>query len=41
MFDSLSSFQINPKALGSGTYGEVKLGRHISSLKSYALKIIK
>ena len=38
--NSINDFEIIGKKIGSGTYGEVKLGKNIKTGKIFALKII-
>jgi serine/threonine protein kinase len=40
MFYSLDQFEIASKSLGSGTYGDVKMGKAIKNKTKYALKVI-
>lgn len=40
MFFSLDQFEIASKSLGSGTYGDVKMGKVAKKNTKYALKII-
>ena len=40
MFYSLDQFEIASKSLGTGTYGDVKMGKSTKSKTKYALKII-
>lgn len=40
MFYSLDQFEIASKSLGSGTYGDVKMGKATKNKTKYALKVI-